>query len=140
MRSLVTSLAAAGCLAAAAERPTEESFIPNYNAANLYYLWGSEGDLEAVPGAGMSLQEAGVLAQVPLWRRDAHRLTVGVRYRWNQLEFSPASPFGDGTLNLHRLQVPIFYWHAFCDRWKLWAGVEPGLFTDFGEVGATPSP
>jgi|DewCreStandDraft_4_1066084.scaffolds.fasta_scaffold00184_42 hypothetical protein len=134
MKSLVALLAAASCLAAAPERPTEESFVPNYNAANLYYLWGSEADLEAVPGAGMSLHEAGMLAQVPVWRNEANRLTVGVRYRWNQLDFSEATPFGAGALDLHRLQLPVNYWHAFGDHWKLWAGVEPGVFTDFEKV------
>ncbi len=135
MKSLLALLAAASCVAAdTTDRRTEESFIPNYNAANVYYLWGSEADLEAVPGAGMSLQEAGVLAQVPVWQNDANRLTLGVRYRWNGLDFSADTPFGSDTLDLHRLQIPINYWHAFSDRWKLWGGVEPGVFTDFDGV------
>lgn len=131
-------IAASGLLGtlprAAAERPTEESFIPNYNAASLHYLWGSATDLRDVTGASMSLQEAGVLAQYPLWQAEANRLTLGVRYRWNQLDFDAPTPFAAGDLDLHRVQIPVNYWHAFSDTWKLWGGVEPGLFTDFKAV------
>jgi hypothetical protein len=117
-----------------AERNTEESFIPNYSAANLYYSWGSRSDLTDVSGAGLQIQEAGVLAQYPVWRNESHRLTVGVRYRWNQFDFDAPTPFGGDTLDLHRVQIPVNYWHAFSENWKLWGGVEPGLFTDFKDV------
>lgn len=132
-------LLAAGALsvtrpAAAAERATEESFIPNYNAASLQYLWGSSADLRDVPGTAMAQQEAGILAQYPLWQAEAHRLTLGVRYRWNQLDFDAPTPFAAGDLDLHRVQIPVNYWHAFSDAWKFWGGVEPGLFTDFKAV------
>jgi hypothetical protein len=112
-------------------RRTEESFIPSYSAGNLSYLWGSESDLEDVPGAAMSLHEVGVVAQYPLWMTDESRLTAGVRYRYNRLDFSGTNPFATGDLDLHRVQIPVNFWHSFHEQWKLWAGLDPGLFTDF---------
>jgi hypothetical protein len=118
----------------AGERRTEESFIPSYSAGTLGYLWGSESDLADVPGAAMTLHEAAAQAQYPVWMTERSRLTAGVRYRYNRLDFSGANPFAAGDLDLHRLQVPVNFWHSFHDQWKLWAGAEPGLFTDFGHV------
>lgn len=134
VQAVLALLGASHAAVPAAERPTEESFIPNYNAASLYYLWGSEAGLEDVPGADMSVRETGFLTQYPVWRNESHRFTAGVRYRWNQLDFSAPTPFGDGVLDLHRLQIPLNYWHGFNEQWKFWAGFEPGLYSDFAEV------
>lgn len=124
--------------AMAAEEPeprrTEESFIPSYTAASLGYLWGSESDLDGLPNATMTLQEASFYAQYPVWMAEHSRLVAGVRYRYTHLGFSGDNPFAAGGLDLHRLQVPVNFWHSFNDSWKLWAGVEPGVFTDFGHV------
>ncbi len=120
--------------AAQAERATEESFIPSYSAASVHYLWGSSADLKKFPGASLGQQEVGVLAQYPLFRSEDSRLTTGVRFRWNQFDFEGTSPFGTDTLDLFRLQVPVNYWHSFGGQWKFWAGVDPGLFTDFKNI------
>jgi hypothetical protein len=120
--------------ASAVARTTEESFIPSYNAASVHYLWGSSADLQNSPGSSLAQQEAGVLAQYPLFRSENSRLTTGVRFRWNGFDFDGASPVGTGMLDLYRLQVPVNYWHSIGEQWKLWAGVEPGLFTDFKAV------
>ncbi len=121
-------------LAARADRTTEESFIPSYSAASVHYLWGSSADLKNSPGSSLAQQEAGVMAQYPLFHSDNSRLTTGVRFRWNQFDFDGSSPLGTGTLDLYRLQVPVNYWHSLGEQWKLWASVDPGLFTDFKEV------
>ncbi len=128
--------AACGLLAAAEEsgRKTEESFIPSYVAANVQYSWGSRTDLKDAGDASMGQQEAGALAQYPLYRSDRARFTVGVRYRWTQLDFDGNSPFGDEALDLHRVQIPLNYWRSLSDQWKLWAGIEPGFFTDFDAI------
>lgn len=88
-------------------RKTEESFIPSYVAANASYLWGSRADLKDYDGASMAQQEAGALAQYPVYRSERARFTVGVRYRWTQLDFAGNSPFGDAALDLHRVQIPL---------------------------------
>jgi hypothetical protein len=131
-------LLVAGAVAAQepAPRRTEESFIPSYTAASVGYLWGSESDLERLPDASMTLHEASVSAQYPVWMAQRSRLTAGVRYRYTHLLFSGDNPFAAGGLDLHRLQVPVNFWHSFHEQWKLWAGIEPGLFTDFQQVDA----
>ncbi len=135
---VMAALLTAGSTAAqnSGERRTEESFIPSYSAGTLGYLWGSQSDLEDAPGAAMTLHEASAQAQYPLWMTDRSRLTAGVRYRYNRLDFSAPNPFAMGDLDLHRLQIPVNFWHSFHDQWKLWAGLEPGLFTDFGHLDA----
>lgn len=135
-KSFFFSLLGAGLTfaAAAAERTTEESFIPSYSAASIQYLWGSSADVKNSPGTSMSQHEAGVQMQYPLFRTENSRFTTGVRFRWNQFDFDGSSPFGTGTLDLYRLQVPVNYWHSFGDQWKLWASVDPGLFSDFKEI------
>jgi outer membrane receptor protein involved in Fe transport len=62
---------------------------------------------------------------------DDSRLTAGVRYRYNRLDFSGSNPFASSDLDLHRVQIPVNFWHSFHEQWKLWAGLDPGLFTDF---------
>jgi hypothetical protein len=108
------------------EGATEERFIPNYAAGELYYLWSTRADLEGSE-ASLQVQEAGTRIPVPIFSNELSGLTAGVDFRWNSLDFS--SP--DRTLDLYRLQLPIDFWHEFNDRWKAWGRVEPGLFTDF---------
>jgi len=115
-------------------RKTEESFIPSYVAANASYLWGSRADLKDYDGASMAQQEAGALAQYPVYQTERARLTVGLRYRWTRLEFEGVSPFRNQALDLHRVQIPLNYWRSLGEQWKLWAGVEPGFFTDFEAI------
>jgi hypothetical protein len=112
--------------------PTEERFIPNYAAGELYYLWSTRADLDH-SDASLQVQEAGIKAPVPLFSNENSRLTAGAHFRWNSLDFSgPTDPAG--TLDLYRLQFPFDYWHSFNDRWKAWGRLEPGLFTDFDDV------
>jgi hypothetical protein len=120
--------------AAMAEKSTEESFIPNYSAGSLQYLWGSRADLDDVPGTSMAQHEVGMLAQYPIYGTDESRLTTGVRFRWNLFDFDGPGLLGEDTLDLYRVQIPLNYWHSFNDQWKLWASVEPGLFSDFESV------
>jgi hypothetical protein len=120
--------------AALAARPTEESFIPNYSAASLQGLWGSRSDLKDTSDGSMMQYELGVLAQYPVYRSDETRFTAGVRFRWNEFDFDGVAPLGFSTLDLYRLQIPLNYWHAFGEQWKLWVGAEPGFFTDFKEI------
>jgi hypothetical protein len=138
MRNLKFGFFLFSCLfatfASAAQRTTEESFIPSYSAASLHYLWGSRADLEAVPGSSMAQHEVGVLGQYPVFRSEDSRFTAGVRYRWNHFDFNGPGLLGENRLDLYRVQVPLNYWHSFNDQWKLWAGVEPGLFSDFESI------
>ena len=117
----------------AAEEPTEERFIPNYAAGDVYYLWSTRTDLESVAGATLQVQEAGFKAPVPVFSNERSRLTAGMQLRWNGLDFERSPTFGD-SLDLYRLQLPIDFWHSFDDRWKAWGRVEPGLFTDFENI------
>jgi hypothetical protein len=70
---------------------------------------------------------------VPVFSNERSRLTAGVQWRWNGLDFEHSPTFSD-SLDLYRLQLPIDFWHSFDDRWKAWGRVEPGLFTDFENI------
>ncbi len=118
---------------AAAEDPTEERFIPNYAAGDVHYLWSGRADLDAPAGSSLRVQEAGLKVPVPLYGNERTRLTAGLDLRWNGLDFDGV-PFFPKSLNLYRVQAPFDLWHSFNDRWKAWARVEPGLFTDFKQL------
>lgn len=126
-------LTRAGEMATAEAERTEERFIPNYAAGEIYYLWVAPADLDATPGAGLQVHETAIKAPVPIWLAADTRITAGLHWRWNRLDFS-GSPTFPAALNLHRVQVPLDFWHSFNDRWKAWGRVEPGLFTDFDNV------
>ena len=131
---LVVLMCAGPVGASGEERKTEESFIPSYNAGSVGYLWGSEADLQDAPGAAMKLHEARVQAHYPWLQGERVRITGGISYRFTVLDFTGLNPFASGDLNLHRLQIPLNYWHSLGGPWKLWVGISPGLFTDFSEV------
>lgn len=121
-------------LSAFAQRTTEESFIPSYNAGNFYYLWGSRTDLEDVRGSSLMQHEVGLLAQYPVLEVENGRLTAGLRFRWNLFDFDGPDVFGEDLLDLYRVQIPLNYWHELNDQWKIWAGLEPGVFSDFEDI------
>lgn len=118
----------------AEEERTEESFIPNFAVAGSYFSWGGESDFSNGAGS-FSNNEFGFSANVPIVMRDGFRLTAGVGYRRNQLDFSGAPfPFGTRSLALDRLDIPFNVWKDFNDRWKMWVRVQPGWYSDFGTV------
>lgn len=120
------------------EERTEESFIPNYAVASSYFTWNADADFSGRTGGSVSQQEAGIEANVPVLTRDGFRLTAGVQYRWNRLEFSSGvpEPLGSRSLDLHRVDIPINGWADLNDRWKLWVRLQPGFYSDFESVGS----
>ncbi len=127
---LLALTCASGILVSAAEDPTEERFIPNYAAGEAHYLWSTRVDLQDIPGSSLQVQEAGVRVPVPLYHDDDSRLTAGVNFRWNELDFAGAGAPSERQ-NLYRVQLPFDFWHSFADRWKAWGRIEPGIFSDF---------
>lgn len=118
------------------ETNTEESFIPNYAVAGSYFTFVGESDFSDA-GGSLSQMEAGIDANLPLFMGDSLRITGGIQYRWNQLDFSGApEPLGSQSFDLHRLNLPFNLWQDFNDRWKLWVRLQPGLFSDFEDVGS----
>lgn len=118
----------------AGDRTTEESFIPNFAVAGSYFSWGGESDFSNRPGT-FSNNEFGITANVPIVMRDGFRLTAGVSYRRNSLEFTGSGfPFGTQSLDLERLDIPFNLWKDFNDRWKMWVRLQPGWYSDFNTV------
>ena len=129
---LVASLAS-DSLSAEGER-TEESFIPNYAVASSYFSWNDDADFSR-GGGSLSQWEAGVEGNVPLWKNDRFRVTGGVRYRFNRLDFSAApAPIGTSEFDLHRVDVPFNVWVDLNDRWNAWISLRPGFNSDFRSV------
>lgn len=121
---------------AAAEDRTEESFIPNYVIGGGYFLWSDDADFSDVDGS-VEQAEAGAYGSVPLFETEAFRVTGGVTYRWNRLEFSGVpTPLDSQTLELHRVDIPFNVWADLNERWKLWVRLSPGLYSDFDDVGS----
>lgn len=117
-----------------AEERTEESFIPNFAVASSYYSWTSEADFSNSPGS-FSQSEFGIDFNAPVIMRDGFRLTAGIKYRRNALDFTGAPlPLGTQDLDLHRLDIPFNVWKDINQRWKLWLRLAPGFYTDFENV------
>ena len=99
----------------------------------------SEADFDSVPG-GMQMSEAGVNVPIPISLGEKVSAWTGVRFRYNQLEFTGSEPFrtelaGTGRdLDLYRFQVPINLWINRNEKWDFWLRAEPGLHTDFEDV------
>lgn len=122
--------------AAAEEERTEESFIPNYAVAGSYFQWDADADFSGGNGS-VSQFETGAEGNVPVLMRDGLRITAGAKYRWNRLEFSGADhPLASQSFDLHRVDLPINAWADLNDRWKLWARLQPGWYSDFEQVGS----
>ncbi|MFT5468267.1 MAG: hypothetical protein ACI8UO_003376 [Verrucomicrobiales bacterium] len=119
-----------------AQEKTEESFIPNYAVANSYFSWSDSADFSNKSGS-VSQQEAGIEANVPLFTTEKFRVTGGVKYRWNQLDFTGAAfPLESQSFELHRVDLPINVWADVNDRWKLWVRLQPGVYSDFEDVSS----
>lgn len=116
---------------------TEESFIPNYAVAGSYFTWSGDSDFDGRPGS-LSQRESGVELNAPVVMRDGFRLTAGVKYRRNHLDFAGApAPFGNRDFDLHRLDLPLNVWKDFNNRrWKLWLRLQPGWYSDFETVNS----
>lgn len=115
---------------------TEESFIPNYAVAGSYFTWDADADFSGGAGS-VSQREGGIEGNVPVLDRGGFRLTAGVKYRWNQLRFSEVEhPLDSRTLDLHRVDVPFNAWVDLNPRWKLWARLQPGWYSDFDDVSS----
>ncbi len=132
--SLVLALLASLTVSARAREATvEESFIPNYSVGSL----GTSvlGDANFDDGDGSLSQDqydAEVVA--PLSLRDDWKLTAGLRYRLDTLDFGGRDlPFAN-TLDLHRLEVPFNLWVDASERWNLWFRASPGLYSDFEDI------
>ena len=79
------------CLTAAAistgwaQESTEESFIPNFTVGSIYGSWT---DSAAFDGGGeIGMYEFATNADLPIIMRDQLKLTAGVRYRFNSIDF-----------------------------------------------------
>ena len=119
-----------------AQRTTEESFIPKYSIGGTYFTWNSEVDFSDEAGS-LQQAEAGIVANFPLYQTEGFRLTGGVSYRWNQLDFSGApGALGSQTFDLHRLDVPFNAWADLNDRWRLWIRAQPGIYSDFDDISS----
>lgn len=130
--ALLLSLSAA-CPAMGEEADrTESSFIPNYAVADSYFSWNDDADFSGGASGSLGQWETGAEGNVPLWKAEGFRLTGGVRYRFNRLEFRGADlPFGDQAFDLHRVDLPVNLWVDLDDRWKSWVRLQPGLNSDF---------
>lgn len=118
------------------EERTEESFIPNYAVANAYYSWMGDADFSNTAGS-LSQEEYGVEVNAPIMMRDGFRLTAGVRYRFNSLDFQGAPlPLANQSFDLHRVDVPFNLWRDFNRRWKMWVRLQPGWYSDFDSVSS----
>ncbi|MDA7673325.1 DUF6268 family outer membrane beta-barrel protein [Verrucomicrobiales bacterium] len=118
------------------EERTEESFIPRYAVASSYFSWGGETNFSNTSGS-VSMWEAGAEANVPVYKKDGFLMTAGAKYRRNNLEFSGAPfPLDSKSYDLTRVDIPINAWIELNDRWKLWGRVQPGWYSDFGNVGS----
>lgn len=113
---------------------TEESFIPNYAVAASYFSWNGDADFSGASGS-LSQWESGIEANVPLWKNDQFRVTGGVRYRFNRLDFSGApAPILSSEFDLHRIDIPFNVWVDLNDRWNAWVSLRPGFNSDFRSV------
>ncbi|MDF2377805.1 MAG: DUF6268 family outer membrane beta-barrel protein [Verrucomicrobiales bacterium] len=116
---------------ASAEDSAEETFIPNFAIGGSYFSW--TGDTDFSNGSGsVSQYEFGVEANAPIVMRDTFRITAGVQYRFNNLDFSGAPlPLGNQSFDLHRVDVPFNFWKDFNRKWKMWVRLQPGWYSDF---------
>ena len=116
------------------ERRTEESFIPNFAVGSSYFTWNSDADFSNTAGS-VSSYEYGVEMNAPIIMKDGFRLTAGVQYRKNGLNFTGAPfPLGNTNFDLHRVDIPFNVWKDINDRWKLWVRLQPGWYSDFNGV------
>lgn len=110
---------------------TEESFIPNFAIGGSYLSWTGDSDFSN-GGGSVSQYEFGVEANAPILMREGFRLTAGVKYRYNQLDFTAAPfPLGNNTFDLHRVDVPFNIWKDINRKWKMWIRLQPGWYSDF---------
>lgn len=120
--------------AATAQDSTEESFIPNYTAVSIYGSWNDSAAFDG--GGDIDLYELSTSADLPIIMRDEFKLTTGVRYRYNSLEFDGSETiFASQSLDLHRLEVPANLW-VDRGKWKFWLRLQPGIMSDFEDVGS----
>jgi len=114
---------------------TEESFIPNFAVGSLGLEWNDDASFSDEDGASMGYSEAGISGNFPILMNDKVKFTGGVRYRYNQVDFSNAPmPFGNDTLDLHRIELPFNVWVDQSERWKWWFSFQPGLSSDFESI------
>ncbi len=122
--------------ALSAEESTEESFIPNYSIGYIYGSYGGKSDVSGGPGS-LQVNEFGFQGNVPVWNNDTLRLTAGLGYRLNQLDFGGAFPgLGTDSLNLYRVDIPFNAWWDLGSRWKFWGRLQPGWYSDFEHVSS----
>ncbi|MEM6280180.1 MAG: DUF6268 family outer membrane beta-barrel protein [Verrucomicrobiota bacterium] len=133
--SLAISFAAvsseAGDSAYSTEGRAEESFIPNFAIGKSYFSWTGDSDFSDATGS-LSQYEFGVEVNAPLVLRDSFRVTAGVQYRFNSLDFTGAPfPLSNRSFDLHRVDVPFNFWKDFNRKWKMWVRLQPGWYSDF---------
>ncbi|MEM1296254.1 MAG: DUF6268 family outer membrane beta-barrel protein [Verrucomicrobiota bacterium] len=116
-----------------AEFDQEETFIPNYAAGSVHWLWAETADFDGGREGSLDFLEAGISAPIPLIMTEDFRIVTGLRYRWNQLSLDGFDPIGD-ELDLHRVQIPINIWKTGQNGWKYWLRVEPGISSDFEKI------
>lgn len=131
MKRLLTIAFLSFATGASAADSTEESFIPNFAIGGSYFSWTGDSDFSN-GGGSVSQYEFGVDANAPIVMRDSFRLTAGVQYRFNNLEFTGAPlPLGNQSFDLHRVDVPFNFWKDFNRKWKMWIRLQPGWYSDF---------
>tara|TARA_R110002096_G_scaffold4493_30_gene21010 strand:- start:4457 stop:5323 length:867 start_codon:yes stop_codon:yes gene_type:complete len=121
------------CGIATAETDQEETFIPNYAAGSVHWLWTETADFDGPGDGSLGVTEAGISAPFPIVTTEDLRIIGGVRYRWNQLKLDGFDPIGD-ELDLHRVQIPINFWKTGQNGWKYWVRLEPGISSDFKKI------
>jgi hypothetical protein len=119
----------------AQEGTVEKSFIPNYSIGSLGYAVIGDSDFDDGDGSlSQDQYDAELLAPISL--QDEWKLTAGVRYRLNTLDFGGRElPFAN-SLDLHRLEVPFNLWIDYSDRWNFWFRASPGLYSDFDSISS----
>ncbi|MCB1097148.1 MAG: hypothetical protein KDN22_16365 [Verrucomicrobiae bacterium] len=135
LRNLLPSAAAIISLSSVwAQESTEESFIPNYTAASAYGSWTDSADFDG--GGNIGMYELSTTADLPVIMRDNFKLTAGIRYRFNSIDFDETDTvFSSQSLDLHRLEIPANLWidHG---SWKFWLRLQPGVMSDFEDIGS----
>lgn len=131
MKRLLTIAYLSLATGASAADSTEESFIPNFAIGGSYFSWTGDTDFSN-GGGSVSQYEFGVDANAPIVMQDGFRLTAGVQYRFNNLDFTGAPlPLGNQSFDLHRVDVPFNFWKDFNRKWKMWIRLQPGWYSDF---------
>lgn len=101
-------------------------------SARIGYYWNRDADFEDSKGKFEHAEytvESGLIAE----QFGRASVVIGIRYRFNQMDFKNIPNLQDQ--DLHAIQLPVDFRYKVEDTsWSWWLRVRPGLFTDFESV------